>query len=376
MRVAFYAPLKPPDHPVASGDRTMARGLIVALELAGHDVEVASDFRSYDDGDAERQKQRREEGRKLAERYVRKVKRNTARPDLWFTYHLYHKAPDWIGPAVTRKLGIPYVVAEASYAPKQAGGRWDLGHNAVADALGHAALVLQLNPSDAECVLPLLDSPDRLASLPPFLETAPFRAPKRQSSRAAIGKLFDIDVAQPWLLTVAMMRDDQKLTSYRVLAEAMSKLDRKPWQLVIAGAGPAEKKVRRLFKPFGERVRWSGIVPPERLKQLYRATDLFVWPAVKEAFGMALLEAQAAGLPVVAGRSPGVASVVADGKTGMLSPEGDAGAFADAVRTLLADPERRRVLGRAASKRAAHEHDISVAAELLDRHIRRLTDAR
>jgi len=120
MRVAFYAPLKPPDHPVASGDRTMARGLIAALKLAGHDVEVASDFRSYDDGDAERQKQLRDEGRKLAERYVRKGKRSAVRPDLWFTYHLYHKAPDWVGPVVTKKLGVPYVVAEASYAPKQA----------------------------------------------------------------------------------------------------------------------------------------------------------------------------------------------------------------------------------------------------------------
>ena len=376
MRIAFYAPLKPPDHPVASGDRAMARGLIAALTLADHNVEVASDFRSYDDGDAERQKQLRGEGMKLAERYVRRAKRNAAGPDLWFTYHLYHKAPDWIGPAVTAKLGIPYVVAEASFAPKQAGGRWDLGHNAVANALRHAALVLQLNPNDAECVLPLLDSPGRLAPLPPFLETATFRGPTRQQSRAAIGRSFDLDATQPWLLTVAMMRDDQKLISYRVLAEAMFKLARKPWQLVIAGAGPAEREVRALFEPFGDRIRWPGLLPSGQLKQLYRAADLFVWPAIKEAFGMALLEAQAAGLPVVAGRSPGVASVVADGKTGMLVPEGDAGAFAEAVKTLLTDPEQRRALGRAASRRAARVHDISVAAHLLDRHIHRLTGAK
>jgi len=90
---------------------------------------------------------------------------------------------------------------------------------------------------------------------------------------------------------------------------------------------------------------------------------------------MALLEAQAAGLPLVAGRSPGVASIVADGKTGVLAAEGDAGAFAKAVSALLADPDRRRALGRAAARRAAGEHDISVAAGLLDRHIRRLTAA-
>lgn len=376
MRVAFYAPLKPPDHPIASGDRTMARALIAALSWSGHDVEVASDFRSYDDGDAERQERLRAEGKKLAAGYLRQVKKGAARPAMWFTYHLYHKAPDWLGPIVTRKLGIPYVVAEASYAPKQAGGRWDLGHNGVADALKHAALVLQLNPNDAECVLPLLASSERLAPLPPFLETAPFRAPGRQRSRVLVGRQFDLDPKKPWLLTVAMMRDDQKLTSYRVLAEALSRLGRMPWQLVIAGAGPAEKKVRRLFESFGERVRWAGILPPEQLRQLYRAADLFVWPAVKEAFGMALLEAQAAGLPVVAGRSPGVASIVVDGKTGILAPEGEPGALAEAVKRLLSDPDRRRALGRAASRRAAREHDISVAADLLDRHMRRLTSAR
>ena len=45
-----------------------------------------------------------------------------AAPELWFTYHLYHKAPDWLGPRIAGALGIPYVVAEASFAPKQAGG--------------------------------------------------------------------------------------------------------------------------------------------------------------------------------------------------------------------------------------------------------------
>ena len=51
MRIAFYAPLKPPDHPIASGDRTVARMLLAALKLGGHDVGLASRFRSYDSGD-------------------------------------------------------------------------------------------------------------------------------------------------------------------------------------------------------------------------------------------------------------------------------------------------------------------------------------
>src|SRR5882724_6743117 len=208
MRIAFYAPLKPPDHPVASGDRAMARALIAALERGGHAVTLAAHFRSYDSGDARRQARLREEGRKIAHRYLRKIERGAQPPELWFTYHLYHKAPDWLGPLVSERLGIPYVVAEASYAPKQAGGPWDLGHRAVEEAIRRAALVLQPNPADAECVLPLLDAPERMVLLRPFIDTAPFRAPDRGESRAAIGAMLGLDEAALWLAAVGMMRDD------------------------------------------------------------------------------------------------------------------------------------------------------------------------
>jgi len=56
VNIAFYAPLKAPDHPVASGDREIARALMQALSMAGHDVTLASRLRSFDArGDATRQ---------------------------------------------------------------------------------------------------------------------------------------------------------------------------------------------------------------------------------------------------------------------------------------------------------------------------------
>ena len=58
MRIAFYAPMKPPNHPVPSGDRRMARLLIRALDLAGHEVSVASRLRSWE-GRGDRKKQSR-----------------------------------------------------------------------------------------------------------------------------------------------------------------------------------------------------------------------------------------------------------------------------------------------------------------------------
>jgi glycosyltransferase involved in cell wall biosynthesis len=171
------------------------------------------------------------------------------------------------------------------------------------------------------------------------------------------------------------MREDQKLLSYRCLADAMARLAGLPWELVIAGAGPAEREVRQAFAPVEDRIRWAGVLAPESLKQLYRAVDLYLWPAVKEAFGIAFLEAQAAGVPVVAGRSGGVPGVVSDGRTGLLTPEGDAEAFAGAVRSLLEDPERRLAMGEAAMHRAARDHDIAQASALLDEQLRRIVVA-
>jgi len=364
MRIAFYAPMKPPDHPVPSGDRTMARGLIAALEHAGHEVRLASRFRTFDNGDPARQERLRTLGGKLAERLFLRLRRG-ALPDVWFTYHLYHKAPDWLGPTISRRLGIPYVLAEASYAPKQAGGRWDIGHRAAAAAIERAALIFQPNPVDGACVLSLLRSPDSMVPLPPFLDTSAFRAAQRDACRAEFAEKLNLDAAEPWLLTVAMMRNDQKLISYRRLAAALEHVADLPWRLLVSGTGPAEAEVRAALHPLGERVRFAGMPDPDSLKRLYRAADLYVWPAVKEAWGMTLLEAQSAGVPVVAGNGGGVPAVVADGETGLLAPEGDDAAFAEAVRKLLGEPDLRQRMGSAASARMVERHDISVAARLL-----------
>jgi glycosyltransferase involved in cell wall biosynthesis len=65
-----------------------------------------------------------------------------------------------------------------------------------------------------------------------------------------------------------------------------------------------------MFAPFGERVIFLGQVDEVALIEQYAMADLLVWPSINKAYWMALLEAQAAGLPVVAGRRPGVADIV------------------------------------------------------------------
>jgi glycosyltransferase involved in cell wall biosynthesis len=364
MRIAFYAPLKPPDHPVPSGDRRVARLLIEALRRAGHQVELASRFRSRDRGDAARQARLEAIGGRLAERYARRA---GPRPDLWFTYHLYDKAADWIGPHVARALGIPYVVAEASVAPSRAGGAWARGHAAVTRALNDAGLVLHLNSADEAGVASVRGNKPALR-LKPFLDAAPFdgvRA-RRAGIRENLAERLGLDASAPWLVTVAMMRAGDKLASYRVLGEAMSGLRGRSWQLLVAGDGPARAEVEAALAPLGDRVKHLGALAEPATIETLLAADLFLWPAINEAFGMALLEAQTAGLPVVAGRTGGVPDIVAEGESGLLAEVGSAADFAAAVTALLDDPDRRGRMGAAARRRVAAEHTIESASSRLD----------
>ena len=178
MRIAFYAPMKSPSHPAPSGDRRLARLLLEALRLAGHEVEIASEFRAYDgSGQVAAQAAIRDAGEQQASQLIAAYHDGSlARPQLWFTYHLYHKAPDWIGPRVAQALEIPYLVAEASYAGKQRGGPWDMGLEASRQALAAAAAVISFNPVDDAGISPWLRDGVKIYPLPPFIDTAPYAA--------------------------------------------------------------------------------------------------------------------------------------------------------------------------------------------------------
>src|SRR5207237_33788 len=122
------------------------------------------------------------------------------------------------------------------------------------------------------------------------------------------------------------------------LAAALAQLLDVPWSLDIVGDGPARAEVEAALAPLGARVTYYGALDAAGVTAALAQADLFVWPAINEAFGMALLEAQASGLPVVAGASGGVGDIVVPGMTGLLAPPGDADAFAAAVRRLILDP--------------------------------------
>jgi glycosyltransferase involved in cell wall biosynthesis len=369
MRLAFYAPLKAPDHPTPSGDRQVARNLQRALAAAGYSVAIASELRMWEGrGESTRQAALEAQAAAELERLTRGWSDPDSRPALWFTYHLYHKAPDLIGPAVADRLAIPYVVAEASYAAKRASGPWGRWNELAARAIGRADLILHLNRSDASGVAPLCRPAARTAYLAPFLDPAPYTAAAlaRDAHRAALAARYGLDSRQTWLLAVAMMRQGDKLASYRLLAEALGSQSGARWQLLVVGDGASRREVEAGFAAFGARVRFAGALAPDALEPCYAACDVMVWPAINEAYGMALLEAQAAGLPVLAGRTGGVPDIIEDGVTGRLVPVGKAAAFAAELACLLdAPPERLRQMRAAALARVARVHSLQAATATL-----------
>jgi glycosyltransferase involved in cell wall biosynthesis len=365
MRIAFYAPLKPPDHPVPSGDRSMARLLMRALAEAGHDVVLASRLRagageeSLAAQTAIRQAARRET-RRLIEGWSAGAGRP---PDLWFTYHLYYRAPDWIGPEVATRLGLPYVVAEASFAMKRAHGVWSIGHDQAARALARADIVFSLAAGDRPGLAKAPGFRARMVDLPPFIDPGPAPRPRPRRER-------------PTLIAVAMMRARAKIESYRILARALAGLGDLAWRLVVVGDGPARGEVERALAPLGEgRVEFLGALAGSAVERAYARADLLVWPGFDEAYGMVYLEAQAAGLPVVAMDHGGVGNVVVDGVSGCLTVQGDEQAYARAVRALIEDPPARAALGRSARAFIERERSLGHAARVLGRAIATLVPA-
>ncbi|HEY7509304.1 MAG TPA: glycosyltransferase [Vicinamibacteria bacterium] len=122
--------------------------------------------------------------------------------------------------------------------------------------------------------------------------------------------------------------------------------------LAIAGEGPlhAELEAQARAAGLGTSLRLLG--RRSDVRELMRACDVFVFPSLYEAFGVALLEAMACGAAVVASRVGGIPEIVEDGASGLLVPPADPAALADAIACLAERPDRRRALGRAARLRA------------------------
>ncbi|MEP1207809.1 MAG: glycosyltransferase family 4 protein [Rhizobiaceae bacterium] len=368
-RIAFYATIKPPDHPIASGDRLIARNLMAALTLAGYDVELASKFIAYSKREAaDILQQRKADALEEADRLIAAMAAKP--PDIWITYHPYCKAPDWIGAKVSAALNIPYVTVEAARTGQgfeNGGDRWAAWRQEAQSGIRQADLHLAFKPTDRTYLTELLGSDAPISMIPPFIDaTVPESLPEIQLPTHWRANA-------PRLLTVGMMRPGKKVENFKRIAAALQQLQALHWNLVLVGGGPEEENIRAMFAGIDQqRLHFAGTLTHDEVLATMAATDLFVWPGWKEPIGMVYLEAQMMGLPVAALDSMGVYLSVRHGETGLLAAEDDGQGFVDNLSTLISHPALRRDFGQAARDNIQHNHSMQAASAILTKALNKL----
>jgi glycosyltransferase involved in cell wall biosynthesis len=157
-----------------------------------------------------------------------------------------------------------------------------------------------------------------------------------------------------------------QLKRHDLFIEAASRISHEGVEFRVYGDSPDARpqdryaaRMQRLARTCAleGRLRWMGHHPPEAIM---RDVDILVHPGSSESFGRTVVEAMAAGVPVVGVDAGGVAELVEDGRTGLLVPPADIDALRDAITKLVKDPDLCARLGRAGRERA--ERDFSIRA--------------
>lgn len=161
------------------------------------------------------------------------------------------------------------------------------------------------------------------------------------------------------LLYVGRLSDEKQIEHIRLTLEALPNT-----RLALVGDGPARADLERYFADLP--VKFMGYLRGERLSQAYASADIFVFPSRLETFGLVVIEAMAAGLPVVAARVGGVSDMVSDGVNGYRFESGDRALLLEGVRRIASKREMMRWMGENARAYAEGQSWEAVMDEVID----------
>jgi glycosyltransferase involved in cell wall biosynthesis len=163
------------------------------------------------------------------------------------------------------------------------------------------------------------------------------------------------------LLTVNFLHPRKRIDLF---LRAFAELQLKGAVALVVGDGPEKDELHALAHALGiaGSVRFTGFIPDEQLAAFYGASDVYVHTCRAESFGLSVLEASAAGLPVVSVDEGGPREILAPSETGLLV-EASPGAVAAAIRELADDPARRKRMGEAGAQRASANYSWEQGAQ-------------
>jgi glycosyltransferase involved in cell wall biosynthesis len=204
--------------------------------------------------------------------------------------------------------------------------------------------------------------PAKIAVIYNSVDFARFDAVDRETARRAMRQAFGWDEGHFVVGTVARLERvkgiDRLIDAAKAVAEAIPQA-----RFLVVGDGPQREdllsRVRRL--ELGERCIFTGL--RSDVPQILPAFDLFVLPSLSEALGIAVIEALASGVPVVASRVGGVPEVVIHGETGLLVPPGDATQLAQAILYMAANLAEAKQWAERGQKRVRRMFDVNKLAD-------------
>ncbi|HVA08681.1 MAG TPA: glycosyltransferase family 4 protein [Acidimicrobiales bacterium] len=268
-------------------------------------------------------------------------------------------------------VGLPYGVILHG-AEVTVPGRVPVGRAALARVLRGSALVIAAGDYPAAegiRAAGVLRAP--MVVVPPGVDAESFPT-LRAADRRAVRARLELPEKGPLVVSVSRLVPRKGMD---VLIDAANRLAPSFPDLVVAIAGDGRDldRLSREAEGSAADIRLLGRVSDEDRAALLGAGDVFVmacrnrWLSLEqEGFGIVFLEAAAAGVPQVAGNSGGAADAVVDGVTGLVVQDPrDPAAVAEAMRTLLADPAKRRRMGAAGRARARGSFDYGVLASRL-----------
>lgn len=248
--------------------------------------------------------------------------------------HLHsRRGADTLGALTTKLLGIPSVLSRRVDNP-EAG--WSLGAKyRLYDA------VITISRAIREVLVEQGVPAQKIHTVHSALDPAPFQGRcNGEAFRAEFG-------LGPGTSVVGMAAQFISRKGHLVLLDAVpSVLAEYPdTRFILFGRGPLLEKVRAGIRERGlqERVLLPGF--RDDLASLLPCLDVLVHPATREGLGIILLQASAAGIPIVATRAGGIPEAVSDGENGLLVAPGDPAELADALTTVLSDPNRSAAMG-------------------------------